>query len=154
MISEKIVTIEALIVYLERVCSAYRKSYKLLSSVNKAILISSGILTSTTVLVLIPAVPVFVAGVAAVPVILTIINQNLKLTEKKEKLKLQHKNYKQLLTYVRSKIFEDNPAEVVKDVFNKSLEFQKNDNYVTPMEIYIKKYQLNGYYQPALKLEE
>jgi len=154
MISEKIVTIEALIVYLERVCSAYRKSYKLLGGLNKGILITSGILTSTTILVLIPAVPILLASIGAVPVVLTIINQNLKLSEKKEKLKLQHKNYKQLLTYVRSKIFEENAAEVVKDVFNRSLEFQKNDNYVTPLEIYIKKFHLNGYYQPSLKLEE
>ena len=125
MISEKIETIEALVAYLERVCSAYRKSYKLLGGINKGILITTGILTSAPILVLVPVIPVFVAGVAAVPVILTIINQNLKLSEKKEKLKLQHKNYKQLLTYVRSKVFEENEAEVVKDVFNKSLEFQK-----------------------------
>ena len=151
MISEKIEKIDELINYIERVCSAYRRSYRLIGRVNKTILISSGILSSTAVLVLIPAVPLFVAGIASVPVILTIINQNLKLSEKKEKLKLQYKNYKQLLTHVRSRIYEENVAEVVKDTFKKSLEFQKNDNYVTPLEIYIKKYQLNGYYQPTIE---
>lgn len=148
MLSEKITTIEELINYIERVCSAYRRSYKLLSGFNKTILITTGILTSTAVLAAIPVVPAFIAGVGAVPVVLSVINSNLKLSEKTEKLKLQYKNYKQLLTYTRSQIFEEDTAAVIKDVFNKSLEFQKNDNFVTPLEIFIKKYRINGYYQP------
>ena len=145
MISEKITTIEELISYLERICSAYRRSYKLLSILNKTILITSGILTSTALLALIPAIPVFIVGISGIPVILTIINQNLKLSDKKSKLKLQHINYKQLLTYTRSKVFETDIQNVIKDVFDRSLTFQQNDTYVTPLEIFMKKYKLNGY---------
>ena len=45
---------------LAKVCSAYRKSYKLYGIINKTLQITGGILGSTAVLAIVTVIPVFV----------------------------------------------------------------------------------------------
>ena len=137
-------TIDELHDYLTRMTAAYRKSYKLFGGVHKALMIVGGILTSSGMIALIPAVPVFVAGVTAVPIVLTVISQNLKLGEKKESLKHCHKEYRILWTRVR--LLQDEPEEsVLNEIFKRIEELESSDLYKPPLERYMKTYHLNGY---------
>ena len=36
--------------------------------------------------------------------------------------------------------------EIIRETFSKILQLEKGDNYVVPLEKYMKKYKLNGYY--------
>ena len=145
MIDQNIKTIDELIAYLTRVCSAYRRSYKLVSRVNKAILITTGIVSGCGTLAIVPVVPVFVSALAAVPIIVTVVNQNLKLTDKVARLKLQYQHYKELLSYVQANVHTETPHELIQEVFTKAIEMQKAANYTPPLERYLKYYKLNGY---------
>ena len=137
--------IQDLLDYLTRVCSAYRRSYKLISRVNKGILITSGIISGVGALAAVPAIPVFISLLAAVPIVVTVVNQNLKLSDKVSRLKVQYKNFKELLTYTQANIYSETPQEFIQEVFMKSLEMQKAANYTPPLERYLKYYKLNGY---------
>ena len=130
-----------LVDYLERLCSAYRQSYRLLSIINKCILIVSGILSSTAVLAMVPMIPVFIAGVSVIPMILLIINEKVKLSDKVKLLKNQYKQNKLLLTHLKSDIFKNNKDEICSDIWLKSETLIEPP----PLEIYLKKYKLNGY---------
>ena len=145
MINKNIKTIDELIDYLTRVCSAYRRSYKLVSRVNKAILITTGIVSGCGTLAFVPVVPVFVSALAAVPIIVTVVNQNLKLPDKVARLKLQYQHYKELMTYVQANVYTEKPHEFIQEVFTKAIEMQKAANYAPPLERYLKYYKLNGY---------
>ena len=140
---KKIEKAEEMIDHLTRVCAAYRKSYKLCGNINTALLITTGIISSTAVLALVPAIPIFVAAAGAVPVVTGVISSKLKLQEKKTVYKAHHKSFKQLLSYCQT-VQNDDP-NLITTVFNKILEIQKGDNYVEPLERYIKEYNLNGY---------
>ena len=129
--------------YLERLCSAYRRSYKLINRINKAFLISSGILTSVAILSVIPVVPVAIAITAISPVILMVVSENLKLTPRCVNLKQQHRFYKQLLTYLQKGEVDEEAA--IKHVREQDILNQKQEYYVTPLERYMKHYKLNGY---------
>ena len=113
MIDQNIKTIQDLIDYLTRVCSAYRCSYKLLSRVNKAILITSGIVSGAGALAALPAIPVFVSALAAIPIVITVVNQNLKLMDKVAHLKLQYQHFKELLTYTQANVYTETPQEFI-----------------------------------------
>ncbi len=145
MLTRNVESIEELISYLTSISSAYRKSYRLLSRLAKTVLIVSGIISSSAILAIIPVVPVAIAAVSVINPILMVIDSNLKLTKKAANYKLHYRKYKQLLTYVRMKARE-NEKEVISYVFSKALEFQQEENYVEPMERYMKRYKLNGYY--------
>ena len=149
MIDTNVKTIQDLTDYLTRVCSAYRRSYKLLSRVNKGILITSGIISGVGALAAVPAIPVFISLLAAVPIVVTVVNQNLKLSDKVSRLKVQYKNFKELLTYTQANIYSETPQELIREVFMKSLEMQKTANYTPPLERYLKYYKLNGYSDPG-----
>ena len=117
----------------------------MISRVNKAILITSGIISGAGTLAVVPAIPVFVSALAAVPIIVTVVNQNLKLTDKVARLKLQYQHYKELMTYVQANVYTEKPHEFIQEVFTKSIEMQKAANYTPPLERYLKYYKLNGY---------
>ena len=76
-------TIGELIHHLIRLCSAYRKRYKLYGSINKTLQIVEGILGSTAVLAIVPVIPVFVALISVVPIVIEIITNATKLNDKK-----------------------------------------------------------------------
>ena len=134
-------TKEELIDYLTRVCATNRKSYKLYGIINKGLIITGGILGSTAV---VPVISVFVATISIVPVIIGIITNATKLSDKKAMLKSHHRKFKTLLNYVQK---EDTLTEqqLTKEVFKKNDDIQNVEGYPEPIEWYIRRYKLNGY---------
>ena len=143
---KEITTITDLIDHLIKLVSAYRKSYRFCEKADKTIQIISGIVGSSAVLALIPAVPIFIVGVGVIPAVTGVLSNVLKLKEKQTRLKIYHRQFKQLLSFARTQISK-NDTETITHVFNKILKIQKSETYVEPFEKYLKKYKLNGYNQ-------
>ena len=137
----KIETKEELIDHLTRVCAVYRKSYKLYGRVNKALQITGGILGSTVVQAIVPVIPVFVAALFVVPIIIGIITNGTKLSDKKSILKYHHRKFKVLLSYVQA---EDTLTEqqLIKEVFKQITEIHSAVDYSEPIEWYIRRYNI------------
>ena len=91
-------------------------------------------------LAIVPVIPVFVAAVSVIPVVIGIITNATKLGDKKNVLKNHHKKFNSLLSYVHSCKECD-----IKEVFLKINEIHNSEDYTEPLEMYIKKYKLNGY---------
>ena len=145
MIQKKVETLTELEDHLIRVVSAYRRSYKFCGNINKAFMVTTGIVSSGAILALVPAIPVFVAALGTIPVITGVLGNVLRLPEKKTNLKILHREFKQLLSYVKSITDEEDHQRVISHVFNKIIDMQKRDNYVEPLERYMRLYKLNGY---------
>ena len=94
----KIETKEELIDHLTRVSSSYRKSYKFYGILNRTLQITGGILGLNALLAMAPMIPVFISIVGVAPCIIGIIINATKLGDKKNILKLHHKN---LIVYYR-----------------------------------------------------
>ena len=140
----KIETKEELIDHLTRVSSAYRKSYKFYGILNRTLQITGGILGLNALLAMAPMIPVFISIVGVAPCIIGIVINATKLGDKKNILKLHHKKFNSLLSFVRSnKEFEE--KELIKEVFSKINDINNSEDYTEPLEMYIKKYKLNGY---------
>ena len=140
----KIETKEELIDHLTRVSSAYRKSYKFYGILNRILQITGGIVGSTAVLAIVPVIPVFISVVSVIPVVIGIITNATKLGDKKNILKSHHKKFNSLLSFVQSnKLFEE--KELIKEVFSKINDIHNSEDYTEPLEMYIKRYKLNGY---------
>ena len=60
---------------------------------------------------------------------------------RKNKLKNLHKKFNSLLSYVRS----NKQEELISEVFLKINEIHNSEDYSEPLEMYIKRYKLNGY---------
>ena len=91
-----------------------------------------------------PVIPVFVAAVSVIPVVIEIITIATKLGDKKNVLKLHHKKFNSLLSFVHcNKLF--NEKELIKEVFSKINDIHNSEDYTEPLEMYIKRYKLNGY---------
>ena len=138
-------TKEELIDHLTRLVAAYRRSYKLCGIINTTLQIVSGIIGCTAVLALVPAIPVFIAVVGAVPPVVAVLASKTRIAEKKTLLKTHHRSFKQLLSYVQATAGLENDEEVIRITFNKILEIQKNDNFTEPLEMYMKRFKLNGH---------
>ena len=65
----RIQTKEELIDHLARVCSAYRKSYKLYRTISKMLQITGGILCSTALLALVPIIQIFITIISITPAV-------------------------------------------------------------------------------------
>ena len=140
----KIETKEELIDHLTRVSSAYRKSYKFYGIINRLLQITGGIVGSTAVLAIVPIIPVIIAAVSVIPVVIGIITNATKLGDKKNILKSHHKKFNSLLSFVQcNKLFEE--KELIKEVFCKINNIHNSKDYTEPLEMYIKRYKLNGY---------
>ena len=140
----KIETKEELIDHLTRVSSAYRNSYKFYGVLNRLLQITGGIVGSTAVLAIVPVIPVFIAAVSVIPVVIGIITNATKLGDKKNVLKSHHKKFNSLLSFTQSnKLFEE--KELIKEVFSKINDIHNSEDYTEPLEMYIKRYKLNGY---------
>ena len=130
----KIETKEELIDNLTRVLSAYRKSYKFYGILNRILQITGGAVGLTAVLATVSVIPVFIG----------IITNATKLSDKKNVLKSHHKKFNSLLSFVQSnKLFEE--KELIKEVFCKINNIHNSEDYTEPLEMYIKRYKLNGY---------
>ena len=91
-----------------------------------------------------PVIPVFVAAVSVIPVVIGIITNATKLGDKKNILKSHHKKFNSLLSFVQcNKLF--NEKELIKEVFCKINNIHNSEDYTEPLEMYIKRYKLNGY---------
>lgn len=140
----RIETKEELIDHLTRVCSAYRKSYKLYGTINKILQITGGILGSTAVLAIVPVIPVFNAALSVTPVVIGIIANVTKINDKKILLKSHHRKYKVLLSYVqRQDKFTE--QQLIKDVVRQITDIHTATDYTEPIEWYIRRRKLNGY---------
>ena len=140
----KIETKEELIDHLTRVSSAYRKSYKFYGIVNRLLQITGGIVGSTAVLAIVPVIPVFISAVSVIPVVIGIITNATKSGDKKNILKAHHKKFNSLLSFVQcNKVFEE--KELIKEVSSKINDINNSKDFTEPLEMYIKRYKLNGY---------
>ena len=129
----RIETKEELIDHLTRVCSAYRKSYKLYGTINKMLQITGGILGSTALwaIVPIPIIPVFITVISITPVVIGL-------------LKSHHRKFKVLLSFVQSNdTFTEH--QLIKDVFRQITDIHAAIDYTEPIEWYIRRYKLNDY---------
>ena len=140
----KIETKEEFIEHLTRVSSAYRKSYKFYGIINRLLQITGSIVGSTAVLAIVPVIPVFIAAVSVIPVVIGIITNATKLGDKKNVLKSHHKKFNSLLSFVQcNKLF--NEKELINEIFCKINNIHNSEDYTEPLEMYIKRYKLNGY---------
>ena len=140
----KIETKEELIDHLIRVSSAYRKSYKFYGILNRILQITGGIVGSTAILVIVPVIPVFFAAVSVIPVVIGIITNATKLGDKKNVLKTHYKKFNSLLSFVHGYKLVS-VEKLIKEVFSKINDIHNSEDYAQPIEIYLKRYKLNGY---------
>ena len=81
---------------------------------------------------------------SVIPVIIGIITNATKLGDKKNILKTHHKKFNSLLSLVRcNKLLSE--EELIKEVFCKINNIHNSEDYTEPLEMYIKRYKLNGY---------
>ena len=135
-------TKDELIDHLTRVCSAYRKSYKLYGTISKMLQITGGILGSTALLALVPIIPIFITIISITPVIIGVITNVTKLNNKKILMKSHHRKFKVLLSYVQGHdAFTE--EHLIKYVFKQITIIHTATDYTEPLEWYIRKYKLN-----------
>ena len=138
----RIQTKDELIDHLTRVCSAYRKSYKLYGTISKMLQITGGILGSTALLALVPIIPIFITIISITPVIIGVITNVTKLNNKKILMKSHHRKFKVLLSYVQGQD-EFTEEQLIKYVFKQITIIHTATDYTEPLEWYIRKYKLN-----------
>ena len=96
-----------------------------------------------------PVIPVFVAAMSVIPVVIGIITDATKLGDKKNVLKSHHKKFNSLLSFVHGYKLSDNKLlsveELIKEVFSKINDIHNSEDYAEPLEMYLKRYKLNGY---------
>ena len=113
MINKKVQTLTELEDYLIRVVSAYRRSYKLLGNIDKVVSVTTGIVSSSAILALVPAIPIAIAGLGTIPVITTVFRRVIKISARKTNLKLHHRKFKELLSYVKALTDETESDKVI-----------------------------------------
>ena len=95
---------------------------------------------------MVPTIPVFVTFVGAVPPVVTVLLNKLKISEKKSILKLHHKKNKQILSPACIETARgEEDTKVISNAFSELMKMQKEEVYTTPFEMYMKEYKLNGY---------
>ena len=137
--------VEQLADYIERTSAAYRRSYKLMGRINMGLNITKGILISSAVIAVIPTVPILLALVPIPGVVIEIIQNKTGVAAKREKYKHLYVQYKQLLTQIRAKANSVDPKDLIKEIFERAYEIQKQDGFSPPLEKYMRLYGLNGY---------
>ena len=135
-------TKDELIDHLTRVCSAYRKSYKLYGTISKMLQITGGILGSTALLALVPIIPIFITIISITPVIIGVITNVTKLNNKKILMKSHHRKFKVLLSYVQGQD-EFTEEQLIIYAFKQITIIHTATDYTEPLEWYIRKYKLN-----------
>ena len=146
--AEKVETVHQLETHLSKYVAAYRKSYKICRSTHLSLQILAGLLGCGAVLALVPAVPIFVAIMGALPAGIIVVKNKAQLKEKESLYKGCHRAFKQLLREVQmNKMRADiDERAIIRETFFKILQLEKEANYIVPFERYIKKYKLNGHY--------
>ena len=136
-------TTKDLLDYLTAHVAAYRQSYRMYGNIANAIDITTGVIGSTALLAALPMIPLAIIAVSVIPTIMVVIQNKLKLREKKMVLKLHHRKFKRMLLSCQTSTMTD---VITIKIIAKELKFIQHDSeYVEPLERYMKKYRLNGY---------
>ena len=145
---EKVETNDQLETNLSKYVAAYRKSYKICRSAHISLQILAGLLGCSAVLVLVPAVPIFVVIAGALQAGINVVVNKVQLKEKESLYKGCNRTVKQLLREVQMNKMRPNvdEREIIRETFSKILQLEKGGNYAVPFERYLKKYKVNGYY--------
>ena len=131
---EKFESTKCLLAHLNKYVVASGKSYRLYGGVNLSFQIALGLTGFGAVVSLIPAVPIAVAIAGAIPAGITVILRFAKPEEKKVSYKAQFRIFKQLITEARimSAGKDVDEQKVIKNIFSRILEIEKEPNYVAP----------------------
>jgi hypothetical protein len=121
--------------YLEKKVFVYRKSYVFYSKINTTLLVSK-FLFSSSGLSAFAFAPLAALSLGAA--LIEVLEQQLKIGQRKEEYRFAYKFYQELLNLYKAK--ELSESEVSK----RETEFIKTLNFF-PREKYIKQAQLNGY---------
>ena len=121
--------------YLEKKVFIYRKSYAFYSQINTGLLVSKFIFSSSG-LSAFAFVPL--AGLSLGAALIEVLEQSLKIGQRKEEYRFAYKFYQELLNLLKAG--ELNESEISK----REAEFIKTLNFF-PREKYIKQVKLNGY---------
>ena len=120
---------------LEKEVFVYRKSYAYYSKINTTLLISK-FLFSSSGLSAFAFVPLAALSLGAA--FIEVLEQSLKIGQRKEEYRFAYKFYQELLNLYKAGELSDS------DVSKKEAEFIKSLNF-SPREKYIKQAKLNGY---------
>jgi hypothetical protein len=121
--------------YLEKKVFVYRKSYAFYSKIDTAFLISK-FLFSSSGLSAFAFLPLAALSLGAA--LIEVLEQPLKIGQRKEEYRIAYKFNKELLNLYKVKELNDS------DVSKREAEFIKTTNFF-PREKYIKQVKLNGY---------
>ncbi len=120
---------------LEKKVYVYRKSYAYYSKINTTLLVSK-FLFSSSGLSAFAFVPLAALSLGAA--FIEVLEQSLKIGQRKEEYRFAYKFYQELLNLYKAGELNDS------DVSRKEAEFFKSLNFL-PREKYIKQAKLNGY---------
>jgi hypothetical protein len=121
--------------YLEKKVFVYRKSYAFYSKIDTTLLVSK-FLFSSSGLSAFAFVPLAALSLGAA--LIEVLEQSLKIGQRKEEYRIAYKFYKELLNLYKVKELNDS------DVSKREAEFIKTTNFF-PREKYIKQVKLYGY---------
>jgi hypothetical protein len=121
--------------YLEKKVFVYRKSYAFYSKIDTTLLVSK-FLFSSSGLSAFAFVPLAALSLGAA--LIEVLEQPLKIGQRKEEYRFAYKFYQELLNLYKVKELNDS------DVSKREAEFIKTTNFF-PREKYIKQVKLNGY---------
>ena len=121
--------------YLEKKVFVYRKSYVFYSKIDTVLLVSK-FLFSSSGLSAFAFVPLATLSLGAA--LIEVLEQPLKISQRKEEYRIAYKFYKELLNLYKVEELNDS------DVSKREAEFIKTTNFF-PREKYIKQVKLNGY---------
>jgi hypothetical protein len=121
--------------YLEKKVFVYRKSYAFYSKIETTLLVSK-FLFSSSGLSAFAFVPLAALSLGAA--LIEVLEQSLKIGQRKEEYRIAYKFYKELLNLYKVKELNDS------DVSKREAEFIKTTNFF-PREKYIKQVKLYGY---------
>jgi hypothetical protein len=120
---------------LEKIVYVYRKSYAFYSKITTTLLVSK-FLFSSSGLSAFAFVPLAALSLGAA--FIEVLEQSLKIDQRKEEYRFAYKFYQELLNLYKAGELSDSDVSKKKAEFNKTLNF-------FPREKYIKQAKLNGY---------
>jgi hypothetical protein len=121
--------------YLEKKVFVYRKSYAFYSKIDTTLLVSKFLFTSSG-LSAFAFVPLAALSLGAA--LIEVLEQPLKISQRKEEYRFAFKFYQELLNLYKASELNES------DVSKREVEFIKTTNFF-PREKYIKLVKLNGY---------
>ena len=124
---EKVETIDQLETNLSKYVAAYRKSYKICRIAHISLQILAGFLGCSAVLVLVPAVPIFVVIAEALQAGISFVVKKVQLEEKESLYKGCNRTFKQLLRKVQMNKMRLNvdEREIIRETFLKYYSLKK-----------------------------